>query len=97
MKVAFFADITSAQLTYLRNLAQDNNIQVNFVIEGENTSIPCSTPITGEMLQAVSTQFGKTVLECAILASQYSINTVEEALKNEKVPAEIKAILEGFL
>lgn len=92
MKVTLCAELNSAQLDFLRRFVRENN-DIKFILMVEQTT----TPITGEILQAVATQLGKTAIQVAQVASEYDINTVEEALAHESVPSEIKGILEGYL
>jgi hypothetical protein len=99
MKVAIFAEMTSAQLNYLRSLAQDNNIEARIIVEGESQPqpTPTATPITGEMLSAVAQATDRSALEIAVQASNLGINTVEEALAHTSVSSEIKRILEEYI
>lgn len=100
MKVAIFAEMTSAQLQHLRSLAQENNIETIFVVEGESQPQPATrtiTPITWEMLTAVAAATGRSAVQVAVEASNLGVTTVEEALVHESVPSEVKRILEGYL
>lgn len=94
MRVAIFAEVNEAQLAYLRNLAQENNLSATFVIEGNSTA---QTPLTGEMLNAIASETGKTVLEIATLATNWNIKTLQQALEHEDVPAQVKDILYEYL
>lgn len=97
MRVAIIATLTQDQLGYLQNLAAQNGIEAEFLVERQETAHASLTPITGEMLQVVATELGKTVLEVASMASQYGVETVETALANSDIPSSIKSILEQYV
>ena len=100
MRVAIFAEISESQLSYLRDLAQSKNIEATFVVEGNTTTVvetPVETPLTGEMLNAIANETGKTVLEVATMATNWNIKTVQNALEHEDVPAKVKDILYEYL
>lgn len=97
MKVAIFAEVNSQQLDYLRSLAQNNNIDAQFVVEDSTTTTITETPLTGEMLNAIASETGKTVLEIATLATNWNIKTLQQALEHEDVPAQVKDILYEYL
>lgn len=97
MRTVIIADLTQDQLSYLQNLAAQNGISAEYIVEGAETASVSVTPITGEMLQAVATELGKTVLEVAAMASQYNIETVEAALAHSDIPSSIKSILEQYV
>jgi hypothetical protein len=99
-KVVIIATLTAQQLQYLQNLATENGITAEYVVEGfateEVEETPSSTPLTGAMLDEVATLTGKTVLEVATIAAQQEITTVEEALAAD-LPSNIKELLENYL
>lgn len=99
MRTVIIANLSAEQLSYLRNLANENGITADFIVEAvlaeeEEQSV---TPITGEMLDAIATQTEKSVLEIATLASQWGITTIEDALAHSEVPFSIKELLESYL
>ncbi len=94
------ASLTEEQVSYLRQLAAQNNINFTlFVAESsETSSAPATrTTITAEMLSAVASNMGKTVLEVAALAAQYNIETLEDALAHNEIPTSVKEVLEQFV
>ena len=101
MKIAIFAEgVNRQQLEYLKQLAANNGIEAQFVIE-EADMLPeeevKSTPITGELLDNLTEQFGRSPLEWAQLAREYGIETIEDALNHERVPSDVKEMLESWL
>ena len=97
MKIAIFAEVNSQQLAYLRSLVQSNNIEAQFLVEDSTTTTITETPLTGEMLTAIASETGKTVLEVATTANNLNIKTVQQALEHEDVPPKVKDILYGYL
>lgn len=98
-KTVIIANLSTEQLAYVKNLATENGIIAEYVVESEEVEqpAPSATSLTGAMLDEVATLTGKSVIEIATLASQYGITTVEEALSHEDVPSEIKELLESYL
>ena len=99
MRTVIIANLTPNQLAYIRNLASEQGIEAEFIVQQEEAEqrVPSSTPITGAMLEEIAQEMGKTVIEVATLAAQYGVETVEEALAHSDVPPAVKQILESYL
>lgn len=99
MRTVIITTLNDEQLAYLRNLATENGITAEFIVEGTQIEEPVtsSTPLTGAMLDQIASTTGKTMLEIASMASQYSITTVEDALANSEIPSSVKELLESYL
>jgi hypothetical protein len=99
MKTVIIATLTAQQLEYLKGLASQHNISFEIIVEGPQVAVEPApaTPITAEMLAAVASNTGKTVLEVAAIANQHNIGTVEDALQNSDIPSSVKEILESYL
>lgn len=100
MKVAIFAELTLPQLNHLRELAEQQGIDANFVVEGEAvTPAPrtTSTPLTGMHFDAAAQATGATAVQIAQQATRFGITTVEEALAHNDIPAAVKHALEATL
>ncbi len=102
MKVAIFAILTQPQLDYLKNLANEQGIDCQFVCQGDESEITVgrrvtSTPLTGEMLQVAANAAGMSVMQVAAKAAEVGISTVEEALAHNDIPIAVKRALEDCL
>lgn len=101
MRTVIIATLTLEQLEYVKNLANEQNITAEFISEGivteEEVHPEPTTPITGEILEAVAAQRGVTVIDVAKAASNWGINTVEEALAHTEVPRDLKEVLENYV
>lgn len=95
-KVAIFAIISDEQLEFLRKIAEENNVNAEFVVE-EVQNEEVFHPITGEILDVVARNIGKTPMEVALMASQMGISTVEQAIAHKDVPDSIKELLQNFI
>ncbi len=100
-RTVIIANLSGEQLAYLRNLATENGIQAEFIVEGVTQEVeqvaPSVTPLTGVMLEEIATLTGKTVLEVATLATSMGISTVQGALAHTDIPSNIKELLENYL
>lgn len=98
MRVAIFAEVNDTQLSFIRRfLLNEFGTNYNMVVEGDNSTTLVQTPLTGEMLNDIASETGKTVLEVATLATNWGIKTVQQALEHEDVPEKVKDILYGYL
>lgn len=99
-KVAIFAELTPVQLSHLRSLAQENNIQAQFVVEDteeNSTSTIQETPITSDIIYAIAYARGMSFLQVITKIVGWEIETIEDALRHNDVPSSVKEILESYL
>lgn len=104
MRTVIIATLTEEQLSYLKNLANEQGIDAEFIVEGVETEeeveqpAPSHTPITGQILEAIAVSTGKNSIEIAMIASQNGIESVEDALQSDiDIPSEVREILESYL
>lgn len=101
MKVAIFAELTLPQFNHLRQLAEQQGIDANIIVEGETpataTRRTTRTLLTGVHFDAAARAGNMTAVQVASQAARFGIATVEEALQHPDIPAAVKRALEVTL